>query len=484
MFKRPRVPKDRIAALLLDWAIWGYLSYCTFFLINYLYETFIALSVHDHLTFPVYGWPTAVFGSFMVAVLWEAFGTSIGQKTQGLVLVRGDRSPATPRDRIRRAPFGLLTWIMVFCAFTLLLAPLAGLGVLIHGLATGTCVSFLPGVTVWAFGTWSSTLLFSLASFGILVVAGLALTFGGLRWLRWLWGTRGSAGPLADRISGVHLVLIDELGDAASPPRRWFKTSSGIMTFVLIAITLCVGWLLVDVDLQNLIHRAPFMARTVGRLVHPDFSTFAATDPVLRDSISSAMVETIFMALMATLLGFLFAFPLSFLGARNLMGKGPFGWAIYTLTRTFFNVFRSVEVLIWAIIFAVWVSFGPFAGVIALAIHTVAALGKLYSEQVESIDPGPVEAMTAVGARRWQIIVYGIIPQIIPSFMAFTMYRWDINVRMSTVIGLVGGGGIGRILFYYRNELDWEKVGAVVITIIAVVWTMDYISGRVRERIA
>jgi phosphonate transport system permease protein len=256
------------------------------------------------------------------------------------------------------------------------------------------------------------------------------------------------------------------------------------MAFVLIAITLCVGWLLVEVDPQNLIYRAPYMARTLGRLVDPDFSTFAANDPVLRDSISGAMMETIFMALLATLLGFVIAFPISFLGARNLMGKGPIGWAIYTLTRAFFNIFRSVEVLIWAIIFAVWVSFGPFAGVIALAIHTVAALGKLYSEQVESIDPGPVEAMTAVGARRWQIIIYGIIPQIIPSFMAFTMYRWDINVRMSTIIGLVGGGGIGRMLFYYKNELDWEKVGAVVIAIIAVVWTMDYISGRVRERIA
>jgi len=484
MFKRPRVPKDRIAALLLDWAIWGYLSYCTFFLINYLYETFIALSVHDHLSFPAYGWPAAVFGSFMVAVLWEAFGVSIGQKAQGLVLVRGDRSPATPRDRIRRAPFGLLTWIMVFFSFTLLLAPLVGLGTLIHGLASGTYVSFLPAITVWAFGTWSSTLLYSLASFGILVVGGLLLIVVGLRWLRWMWGSRGSSSSLADRRSGVRFVSIDELGSAARPPRHWFKTSSGIMTFVLIAITLCVGWLLVDVDLQNLIRRAPFMGRTLGRLVDPDFSTFAVADPILRDSIGSAMVETIFMALMATLLGFLFAFPLSFLGARNLMGKSPLGWAIYTLTRAFFNVFRSVEVLIWAIIFAVWVSFGPFAGVIALAIHTVAALGKLYSEQVESIDPGPVEAMTAVGARRWQIIAYGIIPQIIPSFMAFTMYRWDINVRMSTIIGLVGGGGIGRILFYYKNELEWEKVGAVVITIIAVVWTMDYISGRVRERIA
>jgi phosphonate ABC transporter permease subunit PhnE len=484
MFKRPRVPKDRIAALLLDWAIWGYLSYCSFFLINYLYESFVALSVHDHLSFPAFGWPAAILGSLIVAVLWEAFGTSIGQKAQGLVLVRGDLSPATSRDRIRRAPLGLFTWIMAFCTFCLLLAPLAGFGTLFYGLATGTCVSFLPGVTLWAFGAWSTTLLRSLASVGILLVAGSALIVVGLRLLGWLWGTRESSGSLADRQSGVRYVSIDELGDAAIPPKRWFRTSSGIMAFVLIAITLCVGWLLVDVDFGNLIRRAPFMARTLGRLVDPDFSTFAVADPILRDSIGSAMVETIFMALMATLLGLILAFPLSFLGARNLMGKGPLGWAIYTLTRAFFNIFRSVEVLIWAIIFAVWVSFGPFAGVIALAIHTVAALGKLYSEQVESIDPGPVEAMTAVGARRWQIIIYGIIPQIIPSFMAFTMYRWDINVRMSTIIGLVGGGGIGRILFYYKNELEWEKVGAVVITIIAVVWTMDYISGRVRERIS
>jgi phosphonate transport system permease protein len=484
MFKRPRVPKDRTAALLLDWAIWGYLSYCTFFLINYLYKTFIALSVHDSLTFPMYGWPTAVFGSFTIAFLWESFGTTIGHKAQGLVLVRMDGPPATPLDRARRAPLDLVTWVMTFCAFSLLLAPLAGVGTLFYGLATRTCVSFLPGVTLWSFGGWASTLGLSLASIGVLLLVGAALTVAALAGLRWLWGGRGAGGSVVDRRSGVHLVSVDELGDAAVPPKRWFKTSSGIMAFVLIAITFCVGWLLVDVDLGNLIHRAPSMARTLGRLVNPDFSTFAVSDPVLRDSIGSAMVETIFMALMATLLGFVFAFPLSFLGARNLMGKGPLGWAIYTLTRAFFNIFRSVEVLIWAIIFAVWVSFGPFAGVIALAVHTVAALGKLYSEQVESIDPGPVEAMTAVGARRWQIIVYGIIPQIIPSFMAFTMYRWDINVRMSTVIGLVGGGGIGRILFYYRNDLDWEKVGAVVITIIAVVWTMDYISGRVRERIS
>ncbi|RLE38685.1 phosphonate ABC transporter, permease protein PhnE, partial [Candidatus Acetothermia bacterium] len=123
-----------------------------------------------------------------------------------------------------------------------------------------------------------------------------------------------------------------------------------------------------------------------------------------------------------------------------------------------------------------------------LTIHTIAALGKLYSEQVEGVDPGPLEAIAATGARRWQVILYGVVPQIIPSYLAFTLYRWDINVRMATVIALVGGGGIGRILFYYKGQVGrlpnaWNQVGAVVFTIAVVVWAIDYISGRVREKI-
>ena len=484
MTRRVHVPKAHIAALLIDWGVWAYMSYCIFFLANYLYQTFVALSIHDSLAFPRYGWPAAIVGSLAVAIVWQSLGTSIGERAYGLVLVRADRSAASIGDRLRRVPYDLLMWIMSLAAVALILAPFVGLGTLFFHLKAGSGISFIPTVALWPMGGWGSTLLLTLASVAILLVCGFPLVYVCLRWLQKLWGTRPGDFVWGEQHCGTGLVQAHELELGTVQPKRWFQTSSGIMVFVLIGITLCVGWLLVGVDFGNLIHRAPYMARIVGRLFHPDFSTFAVSDPLLKDSIGSAMVETIFMALFATLLGFVIAFPISFLGARNLMGKGPIGWAIYTITRAFFNVFRSVEVLIWAIIFAVWVSFGPFAGVIALAIHTIAALGKLYSEQVESIDPGPVEAMTAAGARRWQIIIYGIIPQIVPSFMAFTMYRWDINVRMSTVIGLVGGGGIGRMLFYYKNELEWEKVGAVVLMIIAVVWTMDYLSGRVRERIS
>lgn len=484
MTRRLRVPKRRLAALLVDWAVWGYISYCVFFLVNYVYETWVAASIHDHLGFPSYGWPAAILGSLAIAVLWEALGTSLGQKAQGLVLVRADRCQVTWRDRTRRVPLDALSWTMAVAAAALVLAPFVGLGTLFWTVSSGSGISFVPTVTVWPMGGWVRTLLLALTSIVAVVAGGLPIVWAALRWLRKLWGARPGDALWADRCCGTRLVSVDELEQGTVRPRRWFQTSAGVMVLILIGVTLVVGWLLIDVDIGNLIHRAPSMASTVSRLLHPDFSTFATPDVLLKDSIGSALVETIFMALLATLLGLAIALPISFLGARNLMGKGPLGWAIYTVTRVFFNVFRSVEVLIWAIIFAVWVSFGPFAGVIALAIHTVAALGKLFSEQVESIDSGPVEAMTAVGARPWQVIIYGIIPQIIPSFTAFTMYRWDINVRMSTVIGLVGGGGIGRILFYYQNELEWEKVGTVVIAIVAVVWAMDYISGRVRERIA
>ena len=484
MMRRVYFPKAHIAALLIDWGIWCYMSYCIFFLVSYLHQEFIAESMYDVLAFPSYGWPLAILGGLAIAILWQSLGTSIGEKAYGLVLVRADRSPASISDRVRRVPIDFLMWITTFLACALILAPLAGLGTLFWNLSAGSGISFIPTVNLWPAGSWTYTLLRTLASIAALAVGGIPLVLLSIRLLKTLWGTKPGDVVWGERHCGTGLVQAQELEQGAVRPKRWFQTSSGLMVVVLIGLTLVVGWLLVDVDFGNLIRRAPHMVRTVSRLLDPDFSSFNTLDPILQDSVLSAMIETIFMALFATLMGFVIAFPLSFLGARNLMGKGPLGWAIYTLTRAFFNIVRSIEVMIWAIVFAVWVSFGPFAGVIALAIHTIAALGKLYSEQVEAIDPGPVEAMTAAGARRWQIIVYGIIPQIIPSFMAFTMYRWDINVRMSTVIGFVGGGGIGRLLFYYKSELEWEKVGAVVLIIIAVVWTMDYISGRVRERIS
>jgi ABC-type methionine transport system permease subunit len=159
------------------------------------------------------------------------------------------------------------------------------------------------------------------------------------------------------------------------------------------------------------------------------------------------------------------------------------GMIVYNITRTILNALRSIEPLIMVVAFAVWVGIGPFAGVIALSLHTIAGLGKLYSEQVENILLGPIEAITATGANRLQTIVYAVIPQIVPPYIAFTIYRWDINVRMSTIIGFGGGGGIGFLVQQNLNLLKYRDASVQMIAIAIVVATLDYASARVRERI-
>jgi len=194
------------------------------------------------------------------------------------------------------------------------------------------------------------------------------------------------------------------------------------------------------------------------------------------------MLETIFLALMATSFAILLAIPMSFLAARNLMGGNPITMAIYYVVRMVLNILRSIEPLIMAIVFVVWVGLGPFAGVMALTIHSIAALGKLYSEAVESIDHGPIEAITAAGANPLQVIAYAVIPQIVPPYLAFTIYRWDINVRMSTIIGFVGGGGIGYLLQQWIRLLMYKEAGAAVWAIAVVVAVMDFLSAKLREK--
>ncbi len=199
--------------------------------------------------------------------------------------------------------------------------------------------------------------------------------------------------------------------------------------------------------------------------------------------VARRMGETIAQALMATTLGILLAMPVSFFGARNLMAVNPVGKAVYYVTRTLLNILRSIEPLIMAIVFVVWVGLGPFAGVLALVVHSIAALGKLYSEAIESIDPGPIEAVTATGANRAQVVVYAVLPQVLSPFVAFSIYRWDITVRMSTILGFVGGGGIGFLLQQWIRLSAYREAATAIWAIAIVVTLLDYASAQVRERI-
>lgn len=198
----------------------------------------------------------------------------------------------------------------------------------------------------------------------------------------------------------------------------------------------------------------------------------------------NAMVVTIFMALLATTIGTIIAIPLSFLAARNITRRGPVGTVIYYITRSILNIIRSYEPLVMATIFALIIGFGsPFAGVLALVIVTTASLGKMFSESIEGIDPGPIEAITATGANRPQVIFYSVVPQIIPDFLSFIIYHWDINVRISTIIGFVGGGGIGYYLIQRINTFEYHKAGTALLAIIIVVWVLDFFSSEVRKKL-
>jgi phosphonate transport system permease protein len=208
--------------------------------------------------------------------------------------------------------------------------------------------------------------------------------------------------------------------------------------------------------------------------------------PHLSDTLVNSfgrMGETILLALMGTVFGVVISAPLSFLGARNLMGGSPVGRAVYWLVRLIFTITRSIEVLILGVIMVVIVGIGSYAGVLAIVVHSIGSLGKLYSEAVEGIEPGPVEAITATGADRLSTVLYGVVPQVVPTFLAVTIYWWDHNVRMSTVLGLVGGGGIGYLLIQYMNLLQFNQAATVLWMIVIVVTAMDYASAAIRSRL-
>jgi len=276
-----------------------------------------------------------------------------------------------------------------------------------------------------------------------------------------------------DRVSHTRVVKISA---EQAPKLPWYKASSGLATALLCVVILAAGVSITEINLRTLFTEASDSALVWKGLFSPDWSEFA-------EGLELLMV-TIFMAFMATLFAVIIAAPLSFFAARNLF-RGKLGRVVYTFLRVATSIIRSIEPIVWAIIFVVIVTprRAAFAGVLALFLHSIADLTKLYSERLESIDPGPVEAITATGGSKSQVIQYGIVPQILTPYLSFTLYRWDINVRMATIIGALGGGGIGQMLIQYTRLWDWERAGMLILLIIATVWIMDYVSGRLRAHL-
>jgi phosphonate transport system permease protein len=256
-----------------------------------------------------------------------------------------------------------------------------------------------------------------------------------------------------------------------------YRTFWGVQCLLTIVITIVLGHFLADIDLIKLVDRDSFGSamNLFQQLVQPDWG-------ILPKAIMK-IIESIFIAFMATAISVPIAFVLSFLMARNIMGGSAGGMAVYTLLRLIFNISRSVEPVLWAIIFSVWVSFGPFAGMLALMIHSIASLAKQYSEIVEGVDDGPIEGIESTGAGRLQTVWFAVVPQIVLPYISYTIYRWDTNVRMATILGFVGGGGIGTMLMEYQGQAQWPQVGTIIIVIALTVWVMDAFSAHVRAAI-
>lgn len=190
--------------------------------------------------------------------------------------------------------------------------------------------------------------------------------------------------------------------------------------------------------------------------------------------------DTLNIATLGTIIALFLAVPVAFLAARNTTPSALF---IRPIALLIIVSTRSINSLIWALLLIAIIGPGIFAGVIAIAIRSIGFCAKLLYEAIEEIDHAQVEAVTATGASRWQVMAYGIVPQIMPAFAGVTVFRWDINIRESTVLGLVGAGGIGLQLSASLNVLAWPQVSLILLVILAAVVISEWVSAKVRGAI-
>ncbi len=191
------------------------------------------------------------------------------------------------------------------------------------------------------------------------------------------------------------------------------------------------------------------------------------------------LVETFKMALLGAFFGALIAIPFSLLAAHNLVKWAP----LYYIVRSFNNLIRTIPELVWAALLTGALGIGALPGVVALTIFSFGLIAKLLSESIEAIDPGPLEAMRACGANWVQQIRYGVMPQVLPQFLAYTLYVFEVDVRASAVLGFVGAGGIGMLLNENLTFLKYRNIGAIVVVLLFAVVLLDIIGTKIRERL-
>ena len=249
------------------------------------------------------------------------------------------------------------------------------------------------------------------------------------------------------------------------------KRNSPILRFICIVVAAALYAKLLwdtEVSLLKLERGLPWMADFVVRMLPPDFS-------VLGSAVKGA-VQTLEIAVVGTSLAALLALPLGFLSARNVAPP-----SLFYAMRGVLNLFRSIDTMVYALFFVAAVGLGPFPGVMAVVVYTTMSLAKLYSEAIEGIDPGPVEAITATGATRLQVLRYGVMPQIIPLFISYILYRLETNIRAAAILGFVGAGGIGFYIQTYLRMMNYRAAACVLLVLIGMVMAVDFASSQIRK---
>ena len=235
---------------------------------------------------------------------------------------------------------------------------------------------------------------------------------------------------------------------------------------------LVLAWLLWDTgaDPVRLARGVPWILDFLRRMIPPDLT-------VLPAALAGAL-KTVEIALLGTAVAAVLALPLGFLSARNV-APAP----VFYPARTVLNLFRSIDTLVYALVFVAAVGLGPFPGVLAVIAYTTTSLAKLYSEAIEGIDPGPVDAITATGATRLQVLRYGVLPQVLPLFLSYVLYRLETNIRAATVLGFVGAGGIGFYLQTYLRMIDYPAASTTLLATVVMVMVIDALSSRLRSKL-
>ncbi|ACK61328.1 MULTISPECIES: phosphonate ABC transporter, permease protein PhnE [Bacillus] len=244
-----------------------------------------------------------------------------------------------------------------------------------------------------------------------------------------------------------------------------------MLTFILVILLLWGSSIQVDASFSKLVVGFPNIMDLLKEMVPPDWSYFQV--------ITTAMLDTIRMAIIGTTLGAILAIPLALFAASNVFTST----FLYSPARLILNFIRTIPDLLLAAIFVAIFGIGPLPGILALTFFSIGLVAKLLYESIESIDPGPLEAMTAVGANKVQWIVYGVIPQVKAHFVSYVLYTFEVNVRAAAVLGLVGAGGIG--LYYDRTLgfLQYQQTASIIIYTLVVVLVIDYVSTLLREKL-